>query len=70
MQEQVKEADRGDTLGMFKKTKSKVTRISSADFADAKEVWHLCAESRSIHERILIGHRADVGEKSGTSGFI
>lgn len=50
-----------------KKKKDKLTKISSANFADAREVWHHCAESRSIHEQVLIHHGKDMGKKLGIS---
>lgn len=68
LQEQVKEADTEDTLVMPKKPKGKLTRISSANSAGAREAWHLCAESRSIYDS-PDSHREDVGKKLGTSGF-
>lgn len=55
--------------GNAQKAKGKLTSISSANFADAREVGHLCAESRSIHKQVLIVHEEGVGKKLGTSGL-
>lgn len=55
--------------GNAQKAKGKFTSISSANFADAREVGHLCAESRSIHKQVLIVHEEGLWKKLGTSGL-
>lgn len=55
--------------GNAQKANGKLTSISSANFADAREVGHLGAESRSTHKQVLIVHEEGVGKKLGTSGL-